>query len=53
MSTYSFIVKKGVFKLELVTTDSDMLAKQFEFWVNDVNAYVKQMRAKECKNLVE
>lgn len=53
MSTYSFIVRKGNFKLELTTTDSEMLAKQFELWVADAGAYAKQIRAKECKNLVE
>lgn len=53
MSTYSFTVKKGNFKLELVTTDSEMLANQFELWVTGAGAYAKQLRAKECKNLVE
>ena len=53
MSTYSFTVRKGNFKLELTTTDSEMLSMQFEQWVSAAGVYAKQKRAKECKELVE
>lgn len=53
MSTYSFTVRKGDFKLELTTTDSEMLSMQFEQWVSAAGVYAKQKRAKECKELVE
>ena len=53
MSTYSFKVKKGKFQIDVSTSDSEMISKQFELWVAKAGAYAKKQRAKECKNLVE
>lgn len=53
MSTYSFRVKKGKFQIDVMTSDSEMISRQFELWVAKAGAYAKSQRAKECKNLVE
>lgn len=52
MATYSFRIKKGVYLLELSTSDKELLVSQFEHWVNDASKYAKKLKAKECKNLV-
>ena len=52
MTTYSFTVKKGKFRLELTTTDRELLANQFELWVRQAGDYVRKKKAAECKNLV-
>lgn len=52
MATYSFTIKKGKYKLELSTTDKELLVEQFELWVRDAGAYAKKRKANECKNMV-
>ena len=52
MATYSFTIKKGKYKLELSTSDKELLVEQFELWVRDAGAYAKKRKAKECKDLV-
>ncbi len=52
MAIYSFRIKKGVFQLELSTSDKELLIEQFELWVNDASKYAKKAKAKECKDIV-
>ena len=52
MSTYSFIIKKGSYRLELCTTDKELLTEQFEKWVRQAGEYARQKKANECRNLV-
>lgn len=53
MSTYSFTVKKGQYKLDLITTDKELLAEQFEKWVSQAGEYARQQKYKEHKNIVD
>lgn len=53
MATYSFTVRKGKYKLELVTTDKELLTEQFALWVNSADEYMRTKKSRECKNLVE
>lgn len=52
MACYSFRVKKGKYILDLSTTDKEFLVEQFELWVNSATKYAKEVKAKECKELV-
>lgn len=52
MATYSFIVKKGKYQLDLSTTDKELLVSQFELWVRQAGEYAKKRKSIECKNLV-
>lgn len=52
MATYSFRIKKGKYQLDLVTTDKELLVKQFELWVKDATVYAKKRKAKEAKDIV-
>lgn len=53
MSKYSFVIRKGVFELELSTTDRELLSAQFELWMNRLTNYVKKKKGEECKRLVK
>ena len=52
MATYSFRIKKGNYQLDVITSDKDLLAEQFELWVKQARDYVRKNKAKECKELV-
>lgn len=52
MPTYSFNVKKGKFLLSVTTTDYEFVAQQFELWVRSASKYAKEMKAKQCKTIV-
>ena len=52
MAIYSFKIKKGIYELELSTSDKQLLVEQFEKWVKDSTAYAQKRKAKECKDLV-
>ena len=52
MATYSFRIKKGLYQLDLSTTDKELLVAQFELWVKDASKYAKQAKAKECRDFV-
>ena len=53
MSTYSFSVKKDKYRLELITTDKELLVEQFELWVRQAGDYNKKLKSKECKELAD
>ncbi|MBE7703677.1 MAG: hypothetical protein E7Z89_06475 [Cyanobacteria bacterium SIG28] len=53
MATYSFRVKKGEFQLDIITTDSEFLAEQFDVWVRDAGEHAKSQTARNCKELVK
>ena len=52
MATYSFVVKKGKYVLELSTTDRELLVSQFEAWVRQSGEYARQQKIKEHKGVV-
>ncbi|MBR2430878.1 hypothetical protein IKB17_05405 [bacterium] len=52
MAIYSFKIKKGIFQLDLSTSDRELVIEQFEKWVKEATVYAKQRKAKECKELV-
>ncbi|MCQ2738682.1 MAG: hypothetical protein MJ237_00485 [bacterium] len=52
MSIYSFIIKKGQYRLELNTTDKELLSAQFEMWVREAGEYSRQKKIRDCKNVV-
>lgn len=52
MAIYSFKIKKGVFQLDLSTSDKELVVEQFEKWVKEATAYAKKRKAKECKEIV-
>ena len=52
MSTYSFKITKGKYELILATSDKELVTAQFEKWVKAASKYAKEMKAKECKELV-
>lgn len=52
MPIYSFRIKKDKYQLELSTSDRELLAEQFELWVNSAGAYAKNIKAKQCKEIV-
>ena len=52
MATYSFKIKKGIFQLELSTSDSELLVEQFDKWVKDATIYARKKKANECRELV-
>ena len=52
MATYSFIIKKGKYVLELNTSDKELLSKQFEVWVNDAGRYASKAKVKACKDMI-
>ena len=52
MATYSFVVKKGKYVLELSTTDRELLVSQFEAWVRQSGEYARQQKIKEHKDVV-
>jgi hypothetical protein len=53
MANSSFKVTKGKDIRELSTSDSDVVAAQFELWVEKASAYAKSYKANECKKFVE
>ena len=52
MAIYSFKIKKGIFQLDLSTSDKELVVEQFEKWVKEATAYAKKRKAKECKEIV-
>ena len=50
MSTYSFTIRKGLYQLELITTDKELLSEQFEKWVYQADEYARKQKAQEHKN---
>ena len=52
MATYSFIIRKGNYQLELKTSDKELLSEQFELWVREAGEYAKLRKAQEGKNIV-
>lgn len=52
MATYSFRIKKGKYQLDVITSDKDLLAEQFDLWVNQAGDYMRKKKAKDCKELV-
>jgi len=52
MATYSFVVKKGKYVLELSTTDRELLVSQFEAWVRQAGEYARQQKIKGHKDVV-
>lgn len=52
MATYSFVIRKGKYQLELVTTDKELLSEQFEQWVREAGEYAKQRKAQEHRDIV-
>ncbi len=53
MANYSFIIKKGKYRLELITTDRELLSEQFEQWVHSAGDYVLQKKMLEHKNAMD
>lgn len=52
MATYSFVVKKGKYVLQLSTTDRELLVSQFEAWVRQAGEYARQQKIKGHKDIV-
>ena len=45
MAIYSFKIKKGIFQLDLSTSDKELVVEQFEKWVKEATAYAKKRKA--------
>ena len=52
MATYSFVVKKGKYVLELSTSDRELLVSQFEAWVRQAGEYARQQKIKGHKDVI-
>lgn len=53
MANYSFTIKKGKYKLELITSDRELLSEQFEQWVRDAGDYALQKKMREHKDAID
>ena len=53
MATYSFIIRKGKYQLELNTTDKELLTEQFAVWVREAGEYARQKKAQEHRNIAD
>lgn len=52
MSIYLLKIKKQQYQLELSTTDKEAVANQLALWIQKSSEYVRKIKGKECKELV-
>lgn len=52
MSTYTFNITKGKYKLTLTASDKEFINDQFEQWVRKASDYVKKQKVREGKDRV-